>query len=103
MARHEGLPVELTKLLQPLNCVLCSVKLNSMITANIHYESKTHEKKINVWLADWSARTGEPLPKRPILREGPTGPNAMHCEMCDLALTSIQHAKQHYQGKKHRQ
>lgn len=33
--------------------------------------------------------------------KGPTGPNALHCDVCDLPLTSIQHAKQHYMGRKH--
>lgn len=103
MGSHDGLPAELLKLIQPLCCELCSAKLNSPISAKMHYESKNHEKKINAWLSQWSARTGEPMPKRPVTRVGPTGPNALHCDVCDIPLTSLQHANQHYMGKKHRQ
>lgn len=91
----------------------------------MHYDSKNHDKKITTWLTEWSNRTGEPMPKRQkviekkkkwyvqnktilIIRlimqllEGPAGPNAFHCDVCDLALTSLQHANQHYMGKRHR-
>lgn len=129
MPSAEGLPDELVKLFKPLCCDLCSAKLNSPSTARVHYESRNHEKKINHWLAGWAERTGEPLPKRQAVRftniipcesnllkisdlnsismviqinRGPTGKNALHCDVCDLALTSLQHAKQHNMGKKHK-
>lgn len=76
--------------------------MNSPISAKTHYESKQHDKKVNAWLQDWSKETGEPIPKREKPKEGPVGPNAFHCDVCDLALTSLQHANQHYMGKKHR-
>lgn len=127
----EGLPDELVKLFKPLCCDLCSTKLNSPITARHHYESKNHEKKTTAWLAEWSLRSGEPVPKRNkvsvleirltadssgfvilmgvavllAIRKQPIerpGASSTHCEVCDLALTSIQHAKQHYMGRKHR-
>ncbi|XP_031622680.1 zinc finger protein 346-like [Contarinia nasturtii] len=102
MPSAEGLPEELIKLFKPLCCDLCSTKLNSPSTARLHYESKNHEKKINHWLLEWSERTGEPVPKRHASTKGPTGPNALHCDVCDLALTSLQHAKQHNMGRKHK-
>ncbi|XP_037040074.1 zinc finger matrin-type protein 3-like [Bradysia coprophila] len=98
----ESLPIELNKLMLPLHCELCSVTLNSPITAKIHYEAKPHDKKVNAWLLEWSSRTGLPIPKRQKVAEGPSGPNAFHCELCDLPLTSLQHANQHYSGKRHR-
>lgn len=58
------LPEELRKLFNALHCTLCDAKMNSPISARMHYESKQHDKKVNQWLADWSQRTGEPLPKR---------------------------------------
>ena len=64
MAKEEGLPTELTKLILPLSCELCKASLNSPVCAKMHYESKNHDKKVNAWLADWSKRTGEPVPKR---------------------------------------
>lgn len=131
MPSAEGLPEELIKMFKPLCCDLCSAKLNSPSTARLHYESKNHEKKINNWLAAWSGRTGEPCPKRQAvsfyrifhllkfcihikhqisiyiinvyqIQKGPVGPNALHCDVCDIALTSLQHAKQHNMGRKHK-
>lgn len=58
-----NLPNDLKKLLQALFCELCNVKLNSPITAKIHYESKVHEKKVRHWLDEWSKRTGNPIPE----------------------------------------
>lgn len=103
MGNHDGLPSDLLKLIQPLCCELCSAKLNSPTSAKMHYESRNHDKKINAWLLQWSTTTGEPMPKRSIPKNGPTGPNALHCDVCDISLTSLQHANQHYSGKKHRQ
>lgn len=62
----DGIPAELKKLILPLCCELCSTKLNSPISAKMHYESKNHEKKVNAWLGEWSERTGEPIPKRTV-------------------------------------
>lgn len=36
------------------------------------------------------------------IKQGPSGPDAFYCEACDLKLTSLTHANQHYAGKKHR-
>lgn len=60
-----NLPPELRKLMQALHCELCNVKLNSSITAKIHYDSKVHDKKVRNWLQEWSIKTGKPLPKLP--------------------------------------
>lgn len=60
----DGLPEEIKKLFKPFVCELCPAKLNSPMSARLHYESKNHEKKINNWLLEWSERTGEPIPKR---------------------------------------
>ncbi|XP_055693910.1 zinc finger matrin-type protein 3-like [Lutzomyia longipalpis] len=99
---EEDLPAELKSLMRPLCCDLCNVKLNSVLTANMHYESKNHDKKINNWLLEWSKKTGQPPPKRQkTIKDGPVGPNAFHCEACDIPLTSLQHARTHYSGRKH--
>ncbi|XP_058460870.1 uncharacterized protein LOC131436263 [Malaya genurostris] len=101
---EELFPVDLKKLFEPLNCGLCKSKMNSHISANVHYQSKVHEKKIVQWLTDYCERTGTPMPhrtkRRPVQVE-PVGPNSLRCEACDLPLTSIQHANQHYTGKRH--
>lgn len=61
-------PSQLKKLLRPLECHLCKVKSNSPKSSTMHYESKTHLKKLNFWLEDWSKKTGEPMPKIPKIR-----------------------------------
>lgn len=61
------LPLELKKLMQALCCELCNVKLNSPITAKIHYDSKVHEKKVRLWLEEWTKTTGNPIPERLIV------------------------------------
>ncbi|GAB0100390.1 uncharacterized protein DMENIID0001_164230 [Sergentomyia squamirostris] len=102
---QEEFPEELKALLKPLHCELCNAQLNSIVSSNIHYESKTHEKKLNHWLQDWSRKSGLPIPERrqKILNtEGVVGPNAYRCVACDIPLTSIHDARAHYSGRKHR-
>lgn len=101
--QDQEFPDDLKSLLRPLHCQLCKVTLNSVISARTHYESKNHEKKINGWLQEWAQKTGAPSPKKfKIVRtDVNVGPNAYHCDVCDLALTSVQHAQQHYSGRKH--
>lgn len=98
-------PEELKAMFKDLDCGLCKCKMNSHISANVHYQSKVHEKKIIQWLKDWCERTGTPMPyraRRKVVQVEPVGPNSLRCEACDLPLTSIQHANQHYTGKRHR-
>lgn len=98
-------PAELKALFKDLDCGLCKCKMNSHISANVHYQSKVHEKKIIQWLKEWCERTGTPMPYRARRNSAPVepvGPNSLRCEACDLPLTSIQHANQHYTGKRHR-
>lgn len=99
-----NLPPEIRKLMQALFCALCNAQLNSSISAKTHYDSKVHERKVRNWLEVWSAETGNPMPERPSMEnDSPVGPNAFHCQVCDVALTSQSHAQQHYLGKKHQQ
>lgn len=100
---NTSLPPELTQLTQALFCALCNSKLNSSITAKVHYDSKVHERKVRNWLTEWATKTGNPIPERAAPSDSPVGPNAFHCTVCDVALTSQSHAQQHYMGKKHQQ
>uniref|UniRef100_A0A182IUQ3 Uncharacterized protein n=1 Tax=Anopheles atroparvus TaxID=41427 RepID=A0A182IUQ3_ANOAO len=102
------LPADLKNLFKEFQCDLCRTRMNSHISANIHYQSKSHEKKITQWLKEYCADTGTPMPVR--VRRQPelateaaaaVGQSVFHCEVCDLPLTSIQHANQHYTGKRH--
>ncbi|XP_053668372.1 uncharacterized protein LOC128718780 [Anopheles marshallii] len=101
------LPQELKQLFGDFHCNLCRTRMNSHISANIHYQSKAHEKKINQWLKEYCVATGTPMPvrQRPALElaadTASIGKSVFHCEACDLVLTSVQHANQHYTGKRH--
>uniref|UniRef100_A0A182Q8E4 C2H2-type domain-containing protein n=1 Tax=Anopheles farauti TaxID=69004 RepID=A0A182Q8E4_9DIPT len=101
------LPADLKQLFGEFHCNLCRTRMNSHISANIHYQSKAHEKKINQWLKEYCTETGTPMPvrQRPLPElaadANPIGKSVFHCEACDLVLTSVQHANQHYTGKRH--
>ncbi|XP_055381799.1 zinc finger matrin-type protein 3-like [Condylostylus longicornis] len=100
--RNTLYPEELNNLILPLFCKLCNAALNSAKSAHFHYLSKSHDKKINNWLSDWSKRTGEPAPK--IEKDNniiPKDSEIFFCQYCNVKLTSLQDAKQHYSGKKH--
>ncbi|XP_062138585.1 zinc finger matrin-type protein 3 [Drosophila sulfurigaster albostrigata] len=101
--RDESYPDELNKLIMPLSCHLCKSQMTSMKSARDHYESKAHDRHISAWLAKNYTDVGLQTPpvKRMVKQHGTTGPNAYHCELCDLPLTSLTHARQHYAGRKH--
>ncbi|XP_064536896.1 zinc finger matrin-type protein 1 [Drosophila montana] len=100
--RDESYPEELNKLIQPLSCQLCKAQMTSMKSAKDHYESKAHDRHISAWLAKNYTEVGlQTPPIKRLVKQGPTGPNAFHCNLCDLALTSMTHARQHYAGRKH--
>lgn len=100
--RDSSYPDELNKLILPLSCELCRVQMTSMKSAKDHYESKSHDRHISAWLAMNYTNVGlQTPPIKRMIKQGPTGPNAFHCEVCDLSLTSTTHARQHYNGRKH--
>ncbi|EDW00456.1 GH11857 [Drosophila grimshawi] len=100
--RDESYPEELNKLILPLSCQLCKAQMTSMKSAKDHYESKAHDRHISAWLAKNYTEVGlQTPPVKRLVKQGPTGPNAFHCNLCDLALTSMTHARQHYAGRKH--
>lgn len=106
--KDETLPKELRQMFQPLFCKLCSLQMTSNVMAKMHYVSKNHEKKIRKYLIELSEKTGEPLHPRAVTTNQPRkeneedkNPRNSYCELCDLQLTSKQHADSHYMGKSH--
>ncbi|XP_026481617.1 uncharacterized protein LOC113388455 [Ctenocephalides felis] len=93
-------PKELSEKFQPLYCGLCEVRGSSNKSIFAHYNSKQHKKKVNRYLEEWSLKTGEPMPKKLCVNQNDDGVK-LHCEACDLVLTSKKHAQQHYMGKQH--
>uniref|UniRef100_A0A6P4EK41 Zinc finger protein 346 n=1 Tax=Drosophila rhopaloa TaxID=1041015 RepID=A0A6P4EK41_DRORH len=101
--RDESYPEELNRLIGPLNCELCKVHVTSRKCARDHYESKAHDRHISAWLAKNYTEAGlQAPPVKRLAKQGPTGPSAFHCDLCDLDLTSSMHARQHYLGRKHK-
>ncbi|EDV50042.1 zinc finger protein 346 [Drosophila erecta] len=101
--RDESYPDELNRLIGPLNCQLCKVQVTSRKCARDHYESKAHDRHISAWLAKNYTEVGLQAPSvKRLAMQGPTGPSAFHCDLCDLNLTSSMHARQHYLGRKHK-
>ncbi|XP_061394045.1 zinc finger matrin-type protein 3-like [Musca vetustissima] len=100
--RHPSYPDELNALIHPSSCDLCNMKMNSVISAKDHYESKSHDKSITNWITkNYTEKGINPPEIARFYKQGPVGPNAFHCELCDLKLTSVTHAQQHFAGKKH--
>ncbi|KAH8388675.1 hypothetical protein KR200_000437 [Drosophila serrata] len=101
--RDKSYPDELNRLIGPLSCELCKAQMTSLKCARDHYESKAHDRHISAWLAKNYTDAGlQAPPVKRLLKHGPSGPNAFHCDLCDLDLTSTTHARQHYQGRKHK-
>lgn len=91
-------------MLNPLHCKLCGVHLNSVNSSRTHYESKNHNKKIKNWLEEWGKGSGESNPKSlRLCDKTDRNLSSLRCEICEISLSSYQHASQHYAGRKHRQ
>ncbi|XP_067005714.2 zinc finger protein 346 [Anabrus simplex] len=102
--KDPGLPKELIKMFGPLKCDLCSVSVNSTVQAKMHYIGKQHEKKVNAYLTNWCKETGQPMPTLKFSHSASkkaANPEDLFCKVCNLALTSVQHAQQHYMGRNH--
>ncbi|XP_077987475.1 zinc finger matrin-type protein 3-like [Glandiceps talaboti] len=100
------------ELMEPLNCKLCDIMLNSPPQAQAHYQGKNHQKKIRQYIAQRSLSA-----KMPTLSQPPTTTQASettdtnaggtesnsyeYCQLCNISFTSVVHAKSHYEGKNH--
>ncbi|XP_055914087.1 probable serine/threonine-protein kinase clkA [Eupeodes corollae] len=102
MGRDQSYPNELNALMNPFFCGVCNSRLNSIKSANIHYESKAHDKHITNWMKKNFADKGLAVPEvQRFVTEETVGP--YRCELCKIDLTSAQHALQHNNGRRHRQ
>ena len=69
--------------------------MNSPPQSKMHYEGKGHEKHVRSYLRQRD--DDEPETKK-IKGDRPS----LFCEVCSLTLTSETHAKEHYNGKRHK-
>ncbi|RZF38160.1 hypothetical protein LSTR_LSTR005521 [Laodelphax striatellus] len=97
----DKLPRQLRDMFGPLTCELCEVTATSTMMAKAHYSGKPHEKRVRQYLEKWSEETGNPMPKisKP---ETKLRQDATYCKTCDIILTSVSVAQQHYAGKNHK-
>ena len=63
-AYDKPMPEFLKNKCKPLYCELCSVNLNSIIQAKMHYEGKGHEKKVRFALQTWAKENDTVPPKK---------------------------------------
>ncbi|CAL1548431.1 unnamed protein product [Lymnaea stagnalis] len=94
-------------------CNVCEIELTSLQHKNEHLAGQKHSKKTGQWSNQLTSQsdfcrtpTGKGIPS--IERSSTTQStfqdlqrNQSFCEICSLALTSPEHAGQHYAGKNH--
>jgi len=74
--------------------------IRSTQSAIDHYSSRAHERRISSWLvrkcyANLTGRDADAL-------GGAISQSEFYCKLCDLKLTSLSHAQQHFLGRRHR-
>ncbi|CAG5131519.1 unnamed protein product [Candidula unifasciata] len=93
-------------------CYCCTVELTSVQHANQHLYGQRHKKRSEQWELT-SALKNEPSPQTQALPEQqvqhPTEDSSYYfngdrgfCHVCNIELTSFQHAQQHISGKPHK-
>ena len=118
------IPDEVLSKCKPLYCELCSVNLNSVIQAKMHYEGKSHDKKVKFALQNWAKQNDSVPPTKksksssssqeensnnaafgssPSARVADYGTYdfGLYCAPCDTSFTSNAHAQQHFSGRNH--
>ncbi|KAG6461021.1 hypothetical protein O3G_MSEX012381 [Manduca sexta] len=71
------------------------IHLSYLFTARLHYLSKGHMKNQRKWLSKHFKGCVRP-------KEIPLKSRDLYCELCDIQITSKQHADSHYEGRPHR-
>ncbi|CAG0884678.1 unnamed protein product [Cyprideis torosa] len=120
--KYSGMPKELEDMLQASQCQLCMIRLNSMIQARMHYESRIHHKKVKQYMIRYCREQGIRLPpafrseRKPVdlrryqeatagsvLHQNGTQNDAeeLYCKICQVMFSSSLSAQQHYLGRNH--
>ncbi|ALC38101.1 CG1231 [Drosophila busckii] len=95
------LPLELQALFAWESCSLCHTTMRTMRNALDHYLSRAHLRRVDSWLIRCSF-VKDQLSDKMMRHLRSTGPAVLHCDLCDLKLTSVVHARQHFCGRRHR-
>ncbi|XP_034474851.1 uncharacterized protein LOC117782045 [Drosophila innubila] len=94
-------PPELQSMFHWDCCHLCHTAMRTMRNALDHYLSRTHQRRVDSWLIRYSFVKGN-LSEDMLRHLRSSGPAVLHCDLCDLKLTSVIHARQHFYGRRHR-
>ncbi|TDG48660.1 hypothetical protein AWZ03_004989 [Drosophila navojoa] len=100
-SRMSQVPQELQSLFHWDCCHLCHTAMRTMRNALDHYLSRTHLRRVDSWLIRYSFIKGN-LSEDMLRHLRSSGPAVLHCDLCDLKLTSVIHARQHFYGRRHR-
>ncbi|KAH8282090.1 hypothetical protein KR054_005393 [Drosophila jambulina] len=94
-------------------CTLCHTAMRTVRNSVDHYTSRAHERRVSTFLGrlrfDKNLATGSALvdilalPDQVLQYLHKDRPSDLYCDLCDLRLTSIIHAEQHFFGRRHRQ
>ncbi|KAH8285735.1 hypothetical protein KR018_001637 [Drosophila ironensis] len=120
-------PVELQTLFRWNYCCLCNTTMRTVRNAVDHYSSRAHDRRVGSWMVHQyvgppaigdgncdggvatassssnggdNETTGADGSSDETLRN--SFPDDYYCELCDLQLTSLMHAQQHFLGRRHR-
>ncbi|KAH8341495.1 hypothetical protein KR059_008657 [Drosophila kikkawai] len=94
-------------------CTLCHTAMRTVRNSVDHYTSRAHERRVSTFLGrlrfEKNLGTGSALvdilalPDQVLRYLHKDRPSDLYCDLCDLRLTSIIHAEQHFYGRRHRQ
>ncbi|XP_020807430.1 uncharacterized protein LOC110183489 [Drosophila serrata] len=94
-------------------CTLCHTAMRTVRNSVDHYTSRAHERRVSTFLGrlrfDKNLSTNPALgdilalPEQVLRFLHKDRPSDLYCDLCDLRLTSIIHAEQHFFGRRHRQ
>lgn len=100
-------------------CTLCRTAMRTVRNAVDHYTSRAHDRRVSTFLGrrnfEMNPSMGAitdmamgavdtlALPEQVLRYLRKDRPSDLYCDLCDLRLTSIIHAEQHFYGRRHRQ
>ncbi|PAA77550.1 hypothetical protein BOX15_Mlig023679g1, partial [Macrostomum lignano] len=84
-------------------CSLCLAGVNSIVTAEVHYNGKTHQRQLREnGLPAGEYYSGVLNTGNSQTPELPEGLDTQYCKLCDVTFTNTVQMFQHYSGRKHR-
>ncbi|KAH8368278.1 hypothetical protein KR084_009251 [Drosophila pseudotakahashii] len=104
-------PQELQALFRWNYCALCHTVMRTERNAVDHYSSRAHERRISSWLvrqfsageqARQDVAVAMGVSEETLQNMRTARPTDFYCDLCDLKLTSLMHAQQHFFGRRHR-